>query len=384
MTRATPRARALRLALVACPTDGGVPRHVIDLVAALDPEEYDTVVACPPESPTWAGLTGSHARLVPIAGGHRGALTDAGTLRRLRGLVHGADIVHAHSTAAGALARLLCRIARRHDRCVFSPHAWSFWAAHGARRTGLVQAERWAARWTAALIAVSDAEMRAGLGAGIGRAEQYATILNGVDVSRFAPGAPGADGSVICVGRLVRQKRHDLVVGAFARLHARHPRTTLTIVGDGPERGSIAADVRRRGLGSAVTLLGERDDVPALLARAGCLLLASDYEGCPISVMEAMASGVPVVATDAGGTAELVVDGRTGILAPRGHVAALADGLERIVSAPVAAARIREAAREVAVRRFGHERVAAETAAVYRAVAGAARSRRGTDRWPGS
>lgn len=280
--------------------------------------------------------------------------------------------------------RALGRSVRRQDRCVFSPHAWSFWTATGARRAALVRAERRAARWTAAIVAVSRTEMRAGLEAGVGRPEQYATVLNGVDLSRFAASGPSAPatGPVICVGRLVRQKRPDLVVGAFARLHSRHPGVTLTFVGDGPERGPLERAVRSLGLGSAVRLVGERDDIPALLAGAGCMVLASDYEGCPISVMEAMAAGVPVVATDVGGTAELIVDGRTGILVRRGDEGGLAEGLGRVVSDPAGAAQIRGAAREVALRRFGHERMASETTDVYRAVAAAARSRRHEGGWP--
>ena len=90
------------------------------------------------------------------------------------------------------------------------------------------------------------------------------------------------------------------------------PEATLHVVGDGPLRGEAERLAAELGLEGAVRFLGSRDDVPELLAAAECALLASDYEGCPLAVVEAMAAALPVVATEAGGTGELVRPGAAG------------------------------------------------------------------------
>ena len=100
------------------------------------------------------------------------------------------------------------------------------------------------------------------------------------------------------VGRLAPPKRPDLAIRAFASVRERIPEAELHVVGDGPlrtEAGALAAEL---GLGGAVRFLGNREDVPELLAEAECALLASDYEGCPLAVVEAMAASVAVVATE--------------------------------------------------------------------------------------
>jgi glycosyltransferase involved in cell wall biosynthesis len=102
-------------------------------------------------------------------------------------------------------------------------------------------------------------------------------------------------------------------------------------VGEGPDRNAIEAEIRRLELQGRVRLAGERSDVPELLAESDVFVLSSRSEGLPVSVLEAMAAELPVVATDVGGLAELVVDGETGILVPPGDEAALTEALGRVV-----------------------------------------------------
>jgi glycosyltransferase involved in cell wall biosynthesis len=225
--------------------------------------------------------------------------------------------------------------------------------------------ERAAARACARLIVVSDDERRAGIEAGVGRPEQYRVILNGIELERFDAAPRPVPGRVIALGRLSQQKRPDVAVEAFARVHGRLSESELLLAGRGPEEERVRELAGRLGVDGAVRFLGPRDDVPELLATASCLVLSSDYEGCPLSVLEAMAAGVPVVATRVGGVPELVDDGRTGLLVEPGRPDLLADALARLLSNPAEAAGLGAAAREEARARFSRERMLAAVERVY-------------------
>jgi glycosyltransferase involved in cell wall biosynthesis len=139
-------------------------------------------------------------------------------------------------------------------------------------------------------------------------------------------------------------------VHALGRVRG-HPFSAL-IVGDGPERQEIESAVHALGLETAVRLCGPRRDIPDLLARCDVFALSSRSEGGPISVLEAMAAGLPVVASDVGGVGEIVVDQQTGLLVPPGDPDALAAALERLLADPALRHRLGAAGRERAAQRF--------------------------------
>lgn len=247
---------------------------------------------------------------------------------------------------------------------MFTPHAWSFWAQEQRSRAWLAL-ERRAAHWCGAIVAVSSEERRAGLEAGVGTEAQYRVIHNGIDAATFDRPRRVIPGRILLVGRLASQKRPDIAVRALARVRLRHPEVQLDMVAHGPLEAETAALVRELGLRDHVHLLGKRDDVPDLLAEAACFLLTSDYEGCPYTVLEAMAAGVPVVATRVGGLPELVADGKTGLLFEPGDPAAAAVALEQVLDAPERARVLGEAGRERVRREFGLEQMVRKTAALY-------------------
>lgn len=150
-----------------------------------------------------------------------------------------------------------------------------------------------------------------------------------------APDAPRGK-RLIFVGRLAAVKGVPVLIEAFERLAARHPEARLEIVGDGPERARAEARVAERGLGSAVSFLGYQsaDAVSELLGRADCLVLPSFAEGVPVVLMEAMASGLPVVASRVAGVQELVEDGVSGFTVPAGDVETLVARLDQLLSDP--------------------------------------------------
>jgi glycosyltransferase involved in cell wall biosynthesis len=350
------------LLLAAQPLDGGVVRHVLDLVESLPRDRFELHVACPRRSELWRTLaTDPGVRLHAIAPRRRPAPSDLVSLVRLMRLARRADVIHAHSAKAGFVARLAAALTGRSRRCVFTPHGWSFWAAQGLERRLYRSLERLAAHWCRTIVAVSEQERRAGLEARIGRESSYAVVPNGIDLDRFSADPDPVPGRVLMVGRLASPKRHDLAVEALALL----PDVELHLVGDGPLAPRVNALARSLGVEARLHALGPRADVPALLSRAACALLLSEYEGWPLVVMEAMAAGVPVVASAVGGVPELVEHGRTGLLVEPGRVEPVVAALEDLLSDPERARRMGEEGRRVARERLSREAMTARLMELY-------------------
>lgn len=191
-------------------------------------------------------------------------------------------------------------------------------------------------------------------------ADKISVIYNGVDAEAFAPAArPAANPVILCVGRLVPAKDHDTLLEAFALVLAARPEAELWIVGDGPrqvELERLAGQERFRG---QVRLMPARLDVLALLRQAQVMALSSVSEGFPNVVAEAMAAGLPVVATNVDGLAELVVDGETGLLVPPRDPRALADALAGLLARPAQRDAMGKAGRERVEREFSFQGMAA-------------------------
>ena len=193
-------------------------------------------------------------------------------------------------------------------------------------------------------------------------ASRIAIIPN--PVPKVAPPAPaiGArDGGVhriLGLGRLERVKGFDLLIRAFASIATTRPEWELTILGDGPERDALTAEIARSGLGRRISLPGYASDAMGALQRADLFVLSSRYEGFPNALCEAMACGVPVVAFDCpSGVAEIVRDGVDGLLVPAEDEGALSAAMARLIADPEARRRMGGRAIEVSDR-FSVERIA--------------------------
>lgn len=211
-------------------------------------------------------------------------------------------------------------------------------------------------------------------------------IYNGIDLAPFANGHEhralvrreiGIDGDaflIIQVARLDYLKDHATAIHTLDAVLRQQPKARLVLVGEGPERQALEALVRERHLDSHVLFLGLRSDVPRLLAGADAFLLTSISEGIPLTLIEAMAAGVPVVATQVGGVAEVLEDGQSGLLAPAKDASALADRLLRIA----ADARLRHElsvnGRERARLRFSEQQMHQQYARLYREMLHGARN----------
>ena len=266
-------------------------------------------------------------------------------------------------------------------------HAWLFianayaWVARLGERWPLITSARNCkrqGRWLDALnvrafgastaIIVNSARVRDYIAREYAAPAQRITVIpNAIDLTRFRPRPrPAGAKCVAMVGRLVTQKNPLLFVEAAAALRARLPDVRFMLIGDGPLRSTVEAAVRAAGLDGCCTLTGERDDVHELLGSADLFWLTSEWEGLPNGVIEALACGLPVVATDVGGTAELLRDGEQGFLIAPGDRAALVDRSARILADPALHARMRAAARARA-EAFGVDEMVRATSAVYAA-----------------
>ncbi len=192
-------------------------------------------------------------------------------------------------------------------------------------------------------------------------AERVHVIPNGVDVDRFQPNPAAAarlrhdlnipGDAPVCgiVAALRPEKNHELFVETAARVHQIFPNSHFVIVGDGPQRDRIATAIADVGLTERIHLLGSRGDVPQVLSMLDAFMLTSHNEANPVSILEAMAVGLPVVSTDVGSIRESVEHGVTGFLAAPGSAAELADGLLTIFGDRPLAGRFAAAARKRAV-----------------------------------
>jgi glycosyltransferase involved in cell wall biosynthesis len=194
-------------------------------------------------------------------------------------------------------------------------------------------------------------------------------ILNAIPTERYAPDparrtawrsqhAVPRDALVFtCVAGLRPQKNHRLLLQAFAQAAPQLPDALLLLVGP-PDRldpayaESLKALAQELGLGQRVRFLGSRADVPDILRASDVFVLSSDYEGNPLSVLEAMAAGLPVISTAVGGVPELVQHGATGLLVPAGDACSLAEAIAQLGCDPARRAAMGNAARQTARQRF--------------------------------
>lgn len=196
------------------------------------------------------------------------------------------------------------------------------------------------------------------------------TIHNGIDLARFPYAGPRAGGPAVTIARLSPEKDLPSLLRAVALVARAAPDFRLEVAGDGPSRAELERLAHELGLDARVRFLGEVRDVPALLARASLFVLPSLTEGISITLLEAMARGLPAVATRVGGNPEVVLDGKTGRLVSPGDPAELAQALLQLQGNPGQGHQMGLAARGRVERHFDVRRMVSEYEALYLEVAG--------------
>lgn len=194
-------------------------------------------------------------------------------------------------------------------------------------------------------------------------------VRNGLDLQQFRSVNGGAAGHarIVGIGSLLPLKRWDRLLRIMQQVKRKGCACTLRIAGDGPERLPLAKQAQDLGISEYVEFMGAMRDVPGLLEQSRFLVHTSDTEGCPNAVMEAMACGRPVVATDVGDIPFLVDDGKSGFVVRREDEAAFAERVVRLLSDDDLCLRMGLAARAKAEQEFGLDRVVRETFAAYKA-----------------
>ncbi|GGX09958.1 glycosyl transferase family 1 [Streptomyces malachitofuscus] len=308
-TELSPSGRRPRVLHLTQPVDGGVARVVTDLVRAQLADGLHVTAICPDSA--LAGQLrslGAHVRHWRATRSPGASLVrEVRQLARLLDEVR-PDLVHAHSAKAGLAGRLAVR---GRIPTVFQPHAWSFEAVGGSTAALALRWERWAARWAARVVCVSEAERATGVHAGI--TGRWAVVPNGIDPERFRPApadtvraglAPLAGLSAqaplaVCVGRLCRQKGQDVLLRAWNAVLRQVPDARLVLVGDGPDRDRL-----RAAAPASVLFAGAVADASPWYQAADLVVLPSRWEGMALAPLEAMACGRPVVVTDVDGARE--------------------------------------------------------------------------------
>lgn len=331
-------------------------RNVLEPVVATGEEGYFTEavrklgIPCP--------IVPSLVRAISPVRDSKALLEVARLIRAVR-----ADIVHAHTSKAGLIGRLAARMTNVPS--VFTAHTWCF--AEGTSwkwRVCGTPAERLAGFFSSAIINVSEANRQLALRHGIAESERMLTIWNGIpDTARRArPDAPVAP-TVVMVARFVPQKDQSLLLHAFARAKSS---AKLVFVGDGPLLSAVKEEANQLGLGNRVRFLGQRFDIAEILADAHVFALATRWEGFPLSILEAMRAGLPVVASDVGGVSEAIDDGVTGYLANCGDVDQFHARLQALLDDPGLRRRMGNAGRARYQSHFTLQQMLAKTLAVYR------------------
>jgi glycosyltransferase involved in cell wall biosynthesis len=365
------RQRGLEVRVLAPHVSGTATRETVDGVPVerfryLWPESLQRVSY---DSGTMANLRASwRARLgLPFLA--------AAFWARARALAGGCDLLHAHWIPAGLVALALGPWRRR-------PVVVTVWGSDLAllRVPALGGMARRLLTRAARVVAVSETMARALVALGL-PAERVCVVLTAIDPPaapaegkeelRRALGLPAAHTLALFLGRLSPVKGPDVLLEAVGRLAARHPEATFVFAGDGQLRGPLQEAARRLGVERQVRFVGQvpREDVPAYLTACDLLALPSRSEGLPHAVLEAMAFGLPVVASAVGGVPEVVQDGVTGALVPPEDPAALADALSPLLAEPDRRQRYAEAARRAfAAREHTWPRVARQLDEIYRAL----------------
>lgn len=355
--------------MVLRPSEGGAFGHVATLASGLAARGHEVAI-CGPHAAHRESLD---VEVIELEIGRPIAPTaDLMAVRRLAALLRERepDLVHAHGSKGGVMARL-ARAARPRVPLVLTPHGYAFAGHFSGRseRAAYRLTERLLAPLASRVLCVCEAEAR--LAASVGSPARTRVVHNGIEPPPRATPDPALAarrerGPVVsAITGLRPGKGDETLVAAFAGVARAHPEATLAIAGDGPERPRVEAEVAAAGLGDRVLLPGEVSDVDAVLAASDLFVLPSWAESFPYSVLEAMALGLPIVATDVGGVSEAIEDRVTGLLVEPRSSAALERAMLAMLGDRHRARALGAAARERMLARFTLSGMVAGTLAVY-------------------
>jgi glycosyltransferase involved in cell wall biosynthesis len=341
---------------------GGTERQMTELVRRLDPARWEVHLACFKATGQWFERAAERAVSVaefPVTSFMRASVGRhiwdfARWCRTRRIAVVQATEIYSNIFAlpAAAVGRVAVRIGSRRG-------------LNSDRSRAQVALQRAAYRAATKVIANSRASADQLRIEGVPEGK-ISIVPNGLDFGPYgARRKRPALRSIAVVANLRWLKGHDVLIDASVEILRHVPDARFELIGDGPERASLVARAAARGVDHAFTFTGHSTNVPARLAETDIFVLPSRTESFPNAVLEAMAAGLPVVASGVGGILELVEDGRTGWLVPPGDAQALAARVMQVIARPADAARIGAAARAEVFARFSFERMVAAFDGIY-------------------
>jgi glycosyltransferase involved in cell wall biosynthesis len=393
-----PRIKILRV--IARLNMGGPALHVAYLTAGLRDRGYDTTLVAGSlargEDSMAFVASGLDVEIVRIdqLGREISPLRDlVATLRLARLIRHERpDILHTHTAKAGTVGRVAALLAGRHTPpiVVHTFHGHVLRGYFGPVRSRLFRLlERWLAARTTALIAVSPQVRDDLVALGVAPPERFVVIRLGIELdqrvaggqngrveSRRYLGIPADRFAVGWIGRMTAVKRTDDVLVAFKRLRDEGIDAVLCMVGDGPDREQLERRAHELGVVRDTVFLGYQEDVAPFYAAFDALVLPSSNEGTPVSAIEALAAGRPVVATRVGGVPDVVQEGEDGFLVEPGATDELADRLAQLARDPALRERMGRTGRERVLPRYAVERLVDDVDRLYRSLLSEAGVRR--------
>jgi len=362
---------------------GGAQSHVADLLEGFSSsgagqsepfaEYYEWHVAASVEGPLLdrARAVGATVHLLPRLQRSVNPVVDMAAVRECAELIRRVkpDLVHAHSSKAGAVARLAGH--RTQTPVLFTAHGWGFSPGAPRARQLLARAiETALSPLSARVICVCEADRQLAIRLRVAPARKLATIHNGIPPEAEQAHPETYPPRFIMVARFSEQKDHTTLLHALSLLE-RDGKTRdfgVDLVGTGPTFEKLQALAKLLRLDGRIKFLGDRHDVPALLASSQAFILSTHYEGLPISIMEAMRAGLPVIATDVSGIKEEVAHEETGLLTPPRDAPALARALDCLLESAPRRAQMGRAARRKFEREFTRARMLREVEQLYRDV----------------
>ncbi len=376
---------------------GGPAIHVTLLTKKLAPPDYESILLCGTIGETEGDMTYYAAqndvepRIMPELGREISPVRDLLTIWKLYRIIREIkpDIVHTHTAKAGFVGRLAAKLAGV-PVIVHTFHGHVFRGYFNETTTRLfILLERIAARVSDTVITLTEG-LRRELADEfkITRRSRITVLPLGFDLEPFTKlprksgtfrekyGIPADAPLIGLIGRLVPVKNHALFLSAAAKLHERLPGARFVLVGDGELRAEIEARIDALGLRDCVTITGWIEDTAPVYAALDALAISSVNEGTPVTVIEALAAGVPVVSTAVGGVPDLLDQGQLGMLVPSGDGDALADAMFTLITAPPGAEQITQT-QALMLDRYGIDRLVRDLDGVYRGLLRAKGIKRG-------
>ncbi len=358
---------------------GGAPQVVFEATRFLDDRRFAVSVACG-MGDGWERMRESGATVFPLRSLKRGIspLNDLRALLALYLLVRRGnyDIVHCHSSKGGLLGRIAARLAGV-KRIYFTAHGWGCYnqQEYGWAKRIMKVCERIGARCSDKVICVSESAKRDAIGWGIAEPDKFIVIRNGVswlpqtsrEQARRTLGFTDDQVVLGMVGRLAYPKHPIMFLQAAKRIQASLPQAVFVLVGGGPLEDECRKYVRDNGLDGKALLLGEQSPAKTrnLLPGFDAFVLASRFEGLPLTIIEAMFAGLPVVASDVGGVKELVQNDRNGFLFAADEMDELTRKIEYLIHNRDERLRMGREGQRIAQLHFSAERMTHQYESLY-------------------